>query len=121
MNKLPVFEWFAAQGDVLVTVNTSVAGVDIPARLRQQEVVDFILGETPTPKMTADERGVSAAMRFGGALHECHFPWEAIIQMSGQDSVIQFRNPTAATGTEPRPRPAPAAPKKKKPDLRLVK
>lgn len=92
MNKVPVFEWFYAQGDVLVTVNTALETVDVPANLKRQEMVDFILGEVPTPKLSFGEDGIRSSMRFSGKLHNCYFPWESIIQISSQDAVIQFRN-----------------------------
>jgi len=93
LNKLPIFEWFYPQGDVMVTVNTNITGVDIPSDLRQQEIVDFVLGDKPTPKLTADGVGISAPMRFSGSLYSCYFPWDCVMQMSGQEAVMQFRNP----------------------------
>jgi len=121
LSKLPVFEWFFNQGDVLITVNTHVDQVDIPPNLRNQEIVDFILGPTPTPKMTMDERGVTASMRFSGALYACYFPWTAIIQMSGQDAVIQFRNPLQAGEKSRGALDEETSQGKKRANLRLVK
>jgi hypothetical protein len=101
LNKLPVFNWFIAMGDVLITVETKAVDVDIPLHLRQNETVDFILGQVPTPKLTVDEGGVTAPMRFGGTLHTCRFPWGSIRQMASPVAVMQFSNvpPTDAHDT----------------------
>ncbi|VAX18866.1 hypothetical protein MNBD_NITROSPINAE03-230 [hydrothermal vent metagenome] len=120
MNKLPIFEWFYPQGDVMVTVNTHITGVDIPPDLRQQEIVDFILGDKPTPKLTADGVGISAPMRFHGSLYSCYFPWACVLQMSGQEAVMQFRNPTPVKG-DFGVQPKQAANKKRRGNLRVVK
>lgn len=120
MNKLPIFEWFFALGDVLVTVNTRSEGVDIPKTLDQQEMVDFIFGENPTPKVEADEYGVSAPMRFSGSLYPCYFPWSSIVQMSGRDAVIQFRNAETSSEAETPAKPEKHA-KKNRGNLRIVK
>ncbi len=120
MNKLPVFEWFFPLGDIMVTVNTRVEGVDIPPKLRQQEIVDFILGEIPTPKLKTDKNGITAPMRFSSSLYSCYFPWNSIIQMSGPDAVMQFRNPIPLEGNYGA-KPALAANKKKRGNLRVVK
>lgn len=120
LNKLPVFEWLYPLGDVMVTVSTQVDSVDVPASLRSQEIVDFILGEKPTPKLVADNNGVSAPMRFSGSLYSCYFPWDSIIQMSGQDVVMQFRNPIpikSGYGVKP----TQVANKKKRGNLKIVK
>ena len=120
LSKLPVFEWFYPLGDVMVTVSTQVDGVDVPSSLRQQEIVDFILGEIPTPKLVADDNGVSAPMRFAGSLYSCYFPWDSIIQMSGQDAVMQFRNPMPAK-SDYGMKPTQVANKKKRGNLKVVK
>ena len=120
MDKIPILDWFLDYGDVLVTIDTKVVTVDIPAHLRDQEVVDFILGATPTPKMEVDKSGIRTPMRFSGVVHHCFFPWEAVLQMSAQDAVIQFRN----AHNQPEPNKAPPsnkAPKKDKTHLRVVK
>lgn len=124
MSKLPIFQWFAARGDVLISVNTGADGVDIPYHLRSQEIVDFILGPNPTPKMAADQEGIKASMRFAGKVYACRFPWDSIIQMSGHDAVIQFRatqskprgnGPGEKSGEKKRKEP------EKRPNLRIVK
>lgn len=130
MNKLPIFEWFASQGDVLVTVNTQFENVDIPGHLKRQELVDFILGETPTPKMSVDEHGVHAPMRFSGALFNCYFPWNSVVQMSSEDAVIQFRNTTepdapakkeSSAGSGKVAKRSNPENRKERPNLRLIK
>jgi len=122
MNKLAIFESFYSAGDVLVTLNTNTDGLDIPSNLRSQEIVDFILGQTPTPKLTADDHGVSTPMRFSGSLYNCYFPWSAIVQMSGQDAVIQFRNPDLSKTSQPAKKvPQESSVGGKRANLRLVK
>jgi len=120
LNKLPIFEWFYPQGDIMVTVNTNITGVDIPSDLRQQEVVDFVLGDKPTPKLTADGAGINAPMRFSGSLYSCYFPWDCVMQMSGQEAVMQFRNPIPVKG-DFGAQPKLAANKKRRGNLRVVK
>tara|TARA_B100000959_G_scaffold123970_1_gene130155 strand:- start:46136 stop:46525 length:390 start_codon:yes stop_codon:yes gene_type:complete len=126
-NRLPLFDWFYAQGDVLVTVSLNTEGVEVPKDLRQEEFADFVLGESPTPKLIADDVGVSASMRFSGALYSCYFPWTSIVQMSGTDAAVQFRNPLL-TDTPPDSKEMHKchnrnqhSRKKSKPNLRLVK
>ncbi len=121
MNKLAIFEWFYSTGDVLITLNTHADGLDIPPNLRSQEMVDFILGEIPTPKITADAHGISTPMRFSGSLYNCYFPWSAIVQMSGQDAVIQFRNPDLSKASQPEKAPIERPAGKKRANLRLVR
>lgn len=119
MNKVPVFEWFLEYGDVLITVNTHTKGVDIPPSLRDQEFVDFVLGPTPSPKMTTDQKGIRAPMRFSGALYHCYFPWDSVIQMSANEAVIQFREFKIEPETTAKKRPQEQ--KKNKTHLRVVK
>ena len=121
MSKLPVFEWFVSRGDVLISVNTSVSGVDIPSHFMKQEVVDFILGAMPTPKMSVNEDGIDASMRFSGSVRQCHFPWDSIVQMSGHDAVIQFRNTHLAPPAADENGRKQASRAKEKPNLRLIK
>jgi len=109
------------KGDVLISVSTNVSGVDIPAHLRKQEIVDFVLGATPTPKMSANDDGIEAAMRFAGDVYPCHFPWDSVLQMSGHDAVIQFRNNSHAEEAHGSAARKKNVQKKAKPNLRLVK
>lgn len=120
MNKLPVFNWFIAMGDVLITVETKAVGVDIPPHLRENETVDFILGQIPTPKLTVEEDGITAPMRFGGTLHTCRFPWGSIRQMASPTAVMQFSNVPSAETQEAGDRKK-GSPKKKGGHLRVVK
>lgn len=99
MNKLPVFEWYLKAGEVLLTVDPRVEGVDLPPNLRDQEnYVNLIVGRIPTPKLTADEWGVLAPMRFSESAYTCRLPWEAVLQMSSHDAVIQFRSKDGKEG-----------------------
>ncbi len=116
VDKIPIFEWFLSSGDVLITVDTTFDGVDIPAHLNRQDSIDFILGATPTPKLSTETGGVKVPMRFSGALYSCYFPWGSIVQMSSQDAVIQFRSAPFAKDVKPSRNM-----KKTKPNLRLVK
>jgi len=122
VNKLPVFEWFWGQGDVLVTVNTRAPEVDVPAFLREKELVDFIMGELPTPRLQADERGILVGMKFSGVPHTCFFPWDSIERMKGPASVIQFQaQPEAPAKKKPEKPEKPEPEKGKHPNLRLIK
>jgi len=121
LSKLPIFNWFFSQGDVLMTVNTHSDGVSVPSHVRQQEIVDFIVGVKPTPKLVAGDEGVTASMKFSGAIHECHFPWSSIVQMSVQDAVIQFRNPAAFNTKFEPTQPQESQARKKRGNLRIVK
>jgi len=119
VNKLPIFEWFWTQGDILVTVNTKTPGVDVPEFLRQKELVDFIMGENPTPRLQADERGILVGMRFSLALHTCFFPWDSIERIKCPTSIIQFHREPEGTGNKQPAKPELA--KGKRSNLRLVK
>jgi len=117
INKEPVFAWFVESGDVMITVDPHDDRLDIPPHLRGADPVNFVLGVTPSPHMGYDGWGVTAPMRFAGNLYTCRFPWSAIMQMSSENAVIQFR--TAQTAAAPPPRQTPD--RKKKPTLRVVK
>ncbi|VAX24315.1 hypothetical protein MNBD_NITROSPINAE02-123 [hydrothermal vent metagenome] len=121
MDKLPIFEWFLEYGDVLITVSAKLDSVDIPQHLKEQDVVDFILGPAPTPKMVIEKKGVKTPMRFSGAIHNCFFPWESIIQMSAQDAVIQFRNTDGVPKHVNQNKEPQLKPKKDKTHLRIIK
>lgn len=119
VNKLPIFEWFWLQGDILVTINTKAPEVDVPAFLREKELVDFIMGENPTPRLQADERGILVGMKFSGAPHTCFFPWDSVERIKCPTSMIQFHTETDGTGKKQPAKPELA--KSKRSNLRLVK
>jgi len=123
LNKQPVFDWFWAQGDVLVTISTKTIGVDLPQFLREKEVVDFILGVDLTPRLQADDKGILVGMRFSGAPHTCFFPWDSVLRMECPNSVIQFRAGAlnSQSALQSKEKPAPVSAKEKRPNLKLVK
>lgn len=121
MSKLPIFEWFLSRGDVLISVNTRVDAVDVPPHLKRQEIVDFILGAVPTPKLSTGPEGIDASMRFAGKVYSCHFPWDSILQMSGHDAVIQFRNPLMEETPPENKNREKQGQKKTRPNLRVIK
>ncbi len=118
VNKRPVFEWFLAQGDVMITVTPPSHGLIIPKHLATKDKIDFILGDIPTPNISIDDDGVVAPMRFAGELFKCVFPWSAMLQMSGQDAVIYFRTDAAMERESQQERTNKV---KKRSNLRLVK
>jgi stringent starvation protein B len=106
----------------MITVNTKSPGVDIPLFLREKELVEFILGRDPTPRLQADANGILVGMRFGGKPYTCYFPWAAIGRMECPASVIQFRPQADTKQTVMGPEGAAAGPEKdKRPNLRVVK
>ncbi len=122
MNKVRVFDLLYEDGDVLVTINTSVEGVSAPPNLADQETVSFVLGAVPTPNMEVSEWGIVASMRFTGNLFSCKIPWESVVQMSSENAVVQFRNAGEPEKSKPDP-DTQSEPKQKKgrSHLRLIK
>ncbi|MDP6625587.1 MAG: hypothetical protein QGG87_03920 [Nitrospinota bacterium] len=91
INKIPVFEWFYEQGNVYLTILLSGSDLlEIPSSIHEKKVETFIVGNSPTPNLTYDKKGIEAPMRFGNNYFNCFFPWECIIMMSGPHAVIQF-------------------------------
>ncbi len=95
---LPVFEWFYEHGDIMLTIRTTAPGVEVPVDLRANELVDFIIGAKPTPKLQYDKFNITAPMRFSQKLYKCIFPWNSIVRISSDKAVIQF---TETDGSSP--------------------
>ncbi|MDH4100674.1 MAG: hypothetical protein OEV28_08895 [Nitrospirota bacterium] len=111
------YEYFSdlwAQGDVYVVVMLNHPDVVVPEFIRAQgkETETFVLGLTPSPKLTADEGGITAPMRFNSYFFDCYFPWDGILAILNDDVQIAFK-PSA--GPKPVPAPEPAPEKTKKP------
>ena len=91
INKIPVFDWFYEQGDVYLTLLISGSDqIEIPSSIHERKMETFVVGNSPTPNLTYDEKGINAPMKFGNNYFNCFFPWECIIMMSGPNAIIQF-------------------------------
>ncbi|MFQ5561507.1 MAG: hypothetical protein ACE5FU_13115 [Nitrospinota bacterium] len=125
INKIPVFDWFYEQGDVFLTIRFGLSNlIQVPTPMLGKEMETFVVGEVPTPKLTYNEQGVSAPMRFGNTFSTCFFPWESIVRMGGASAVIQFAVDEADGESVPEKKKGGATPKKtprKKNHLRVIK
>ena len=91
INKIPVFDWFYEQGDVYLTLLISGSDqIEIPSSIHEKKMETFVVGNSSTPNLTYDEKGINAPMKFGNNCFNCFFPWECIIMMSGPNAIIQF-------------------------------
>ena len=89
MVKRALFSVLYEQGDINLVVDTNMEGVSAPPYL-YGKLTNFIVGPTPTPNLEADERGITASMRFGGNRFVCYFPWPAIRAMISKKAVVNF-------------------------------
>lgn len=103
MTKYEYFSDLWAQGDVFVAVALKHPGVVVPdfVRAQDKETETFVLGMTPTPKLTTDSGGIIAPMRFNQYFFDCYFPWDSIFAVVNNDVQIAFR-PTEGGATAPR-------------------
>ncbi len=110
INKIPIFKWFYDQGDTYLSILTNCSDLlKIPQNFYDKKTETFIVGNTPSPNLTYDEKGVTAPMRFGSRIFNCFFPWDCILVMSNSSAVIQF-----ATGNKPQKDPSTVSSDKKK-------
>lgn len=119
MTKLDYFSDLWSQGDVYVAVALNCPRVVIPEFIRSQgkETETFVLGLTPTPKLTADEDGITAPMRFNNYFVDCYFPWESVFALINDSVQIAFR----PEGMRPAPKPEPSAGEKAKKNEKVRK
>lgn len=89
MVKLTIFNALYQEGDVNLVVDTGVEQVMVPEYLIGK-VANFIVGPVPSPQLEADEKGISAPLRFGGNKFVCYFPWAAIRAMISKKAMVNF-------------------------------
>lgn len=106
MTKLEYFSDLWSQGDVYVAVALNCPGVVVPEfiRTKGKETETFVLGLTPTPKLTADDGGITAPMRFNNYFFDCYFPWECVFALINDSVQIAFR-PEGVMRPAPKPEP----------------
>ncbi len=91
INKIPVFDWFYEQGDVYITLLISGSDqIEIPSSIHEKKMETFVVGNSSTPNLTYDKKGINAPMKFGNNYFNCFFPWECISVMSGPNAVIEL-------------------------------
>ncbi|MFW2331911.1 MAG: hypothetical protein ACN4E2_06435 [Nitrospinota bacterium] len=90
VDKRAVLESFLKSGDTLISITPNSEDVKLPTFLKSNQVINFVLGSSSTPRLKLDTWGVEASMRFGSSKCICRFPWDSIIQMSSKSAVIQF-------------------------------
>jgi len=63
-----------------VVVAPSVAGVELPEHLAEEELVrlNLVVGRD-CPEVLLDEWGLRATLTFRGRRHECGIPWSAVM------------------------------------------
>ena len=89
MIKPTIFNLLYQEGDINLLVDTNVEGVKIPDYL-YGKLANFIVGKTPSPNLEANQRGITAHLRFGETRFICHFPWQAIRAMVSRMAVVNF-------------------------------
>ncbi len=70
------------RGPVLVIVDPSARGVDVPPHLRGTDVQALRIGHGLTPPITdllVDAYGVRASLMFDGARYFCQLPWRSVV------------------------------------------
>ncbi len=119
--KRQVLETMLKTGVVLVHLDTTRHGVDLPEHARREQVVGLHLSWTFEGDMRIDDAGVRANLSFQRQRYACVLPWSslfAVRQLCDGKTAIFLDDAPA----EVRAELAAAAPQpvKKRPDLRLV-
>jgi hypothetical protein len=111
--KLTIFNALYQEGDVNLVVETNVEGVNVPEHLGGK-LTNFVVGQSPSPLLEANEEGISAPLRFGGERFVCTFPWPSIRAMATNEAIVNFPVEKESDSDQP---PA----KKKASPLKVVK
>ena len=109
MIKLTIFNTLYQEGDINLVVDTGAADVNVPPYL-YGKLTNFIVGNTSSPNLQADEIGITASLRFGETKFTCYFPWHAIRAMISRKAVVNF---PAEGDKEPDEKPKDESPKLK--------
>jgi hypothetical protein len=91
MVKLTIFNVLFDEGGINLVVDTNVEGVKVPPYL-YGKLTNFILGNVSSPRLLADESGVTAPLRFGETRFACYFPWASVRAMISRKAVVNFPN-----------------------------
>jgi hypothetical protein len=112
MVKLKIFNTLFGEGDINLVVDTNLEGVKVPPYL-YGKLTNFILGDVSSPRLLADESGVTAPLRFGETRFSCFFPWASVKAMISRKAVVNFPNDGEKEGKD--------KPKEDPPKLKCVK
>jgi stringent starvation protein B len=99
MVKLEIFNILYQEGDINLVVDTNVEGVRVPPYL-YGKITNFILGNSPSPHLQADENGITAPLRFGETRFTCYFPWSSVRAMISRLAVVNFPTSGEKEGEE---------------------
>ena len=91
MVKLTIFNVLFDEGDINLVVDTNVEEVNVPPYL-YGKLTNFILGNVSSPRLFADENGITAPLRFGETRFTCYFPWTSVRAMFSRKAVVNFPN-----------------------------
>ena len=89
MVKMTIFNALFDEGDINLVVDTSMKGVKVPPYL-YGKLTNFIIGNVSSPRLLADEGGVTAPLRFGETRFTCYFPWSSVRAMISRKAVVNF-------------------------------
>ena len=117
MLKKTIFELLYNEGDVHILIATTANEVRIPAHVAvsaKEELIGFVLGMRPSPRLEIGEDGITAPLRFESERFRCFFPWESILQINSKYCVVFFAKDKKDKDLSPER-------KKGKPKLSLVR
>ena len=89
MVKRKLFDVLYREGELNLVIDTNAEGVSVPSYL-YGKLTNFIVGNTPTPELMANEDAIVAPMRFGGNKYICHFPWSSLRAIISKKAVVNF-------------------------------
>ena len=89
MLKLTIFTALYQEGDVTLVVDTNVEGVKVPEHL-VGKITNFVVGQSPSPLLEANQEGIVTPLRFGGERFVCAFPWRSLRAMATKNAIVNF-------------------------------
>jgi hypothetical protein len=112
MVKIKIFNALFDEGDINLVVDSNVEGVKVPPYL-YGKLTNVILGNVSSPRLLADESGITAPLRFGETRFTCYFPWTSVRAMISRKAVVNFPNESEKENKD--------TPKDEPPKLKLIK
>ena len=94
--KLHVFSTMVDAGTVMVTLDSRVSGVTVPAAHSDQMQLNLnFCHQYGIPDFSYDEAGLRASLSFGGVNTFCDIPWAAVYMMRSHESGEAVAFPTS--------------------------
>ncbi|MDF1561920.1 MAG: ClpXP protease specificity-enhancing factor SspB [Deltaproteobacteria bacterium] len=95
-SKRELLESLLAEGMVLIHLDASNPGVDVPPGLRDEHELGLNLSYRFAGPLAVDEAGVYATLSFSGEPYACALPFDAVYAMVSHDTGEGFFFPTEA-------------------------